>query len=76
MKNKTLPLKRVRIMCVGAHSFCNTGIAFTDNSFVDNIQSHFPINIQTHIKFLISNFITKMLPAPCQGYNYQFVPLY
>lgn len=76
MKNKTLPLRSVRIMCVGAHSFCNTRIAFTENSFVANIQSDFPTKVQTHIKFLISNFRTKMLPVLCRGYNHQFVPLY
>lgn len=66
----------MRNMRVGAHSFCNSRIAFTAKSVADNIQSYFSLNVQTHIKILIYNIRTKMLPVQCQGYNYQFVPLY
>lgn len=34
------------------------------------------MNVQTHMKIFIYNFRTKALPVQCQGYNYQFVPLY
>lgn len=61
---------------VGAYSFCNSRIAFTSKSVVDSIQSYFSMNVQTHIKILVYNFRTKMLPVQCQGYSYQFVPLY
>jgi len=61
---------------VRAYSFCNSRIAFTAKSVVDNIQSYFSMNIQTHVTIFACSFRTTMLPVQCQGYSCQFVPLY